>query len=231
MLCPKGLSEHHTIARRQPRALPAAAQHGERFDARSAGTRRSRRWRRSSATCRRATARARSASSAPGSSSPRSSTRSASWCSSGSARRNYDGNTTLCMSTAVAGYKRSFGSDGPPGAYEDLETRRRHPAHRREHRRQPSDPLPAARSQSRHDAHRRRSARDQDGDDGRPAPADPAAVGPRAAQRPDSHRHRARPRRSRLHRAPHDRLRRAARVGARATRRSASRRSPASRRS
>ena len=35
---------------------------------------------------------------------------------------NYDGNTTLCMSTAVAGYKRSFGSDGPPGAYEDLET-------------------------------------------------------------------------------------------------------------
>lgn len=34
---------------------------------------------------------------------------------------NYDGNTTLCMSTAVAGYKRSFGSDGPPGAYEDLQ--------------------------------------------------------------------------------------------------------------
>jgi assimilatory nitrate reductase catalytic subunit len=36
--------------------------------------------------------------------------------------RNYDGNTTLCMSTAVSGYKRSFGSDGPPGAYADLET-------------------------------------------------------------------------------------------------------------
>ena len=35
--------------------------------------------------------------------------------------RNYDGNTTLCMSTSVAGYKGSFGSDGPPGAYEDLE--------------------------------------------------------------------------------------------------------------
>jgi anaerobic selenocysteine-containing dehydrogenase len=34
---------------------------------------------------------------------------------------NFDGNTTLCMSTAVSGYKRSFGSDGPPGAYEDLE--------------------------------------------------------------------------------------------------------------
>ena len=35
--------------------------------------------------------------------------------------RNFDGNTTLCMSTAVSGYKRSFGSDGPPGAYEDLQ--------------------------------------------------------------------------------------------------------------
>jgi anaerobic selenocysteine-containing dehydrogenase len=34
---------------------------------------------------------------------------------------NYDGNTTLCMSTAVSGYKSSFGSDGPPGCYEDLE--------------------------------------------------------------------------------------------------------------
>ncbi|MDO8794903.1 MAG: molybdopterin-dependent oxidoreductase [Vicinamibacterales bacterium] len=34
---------------------------------------------------------------------------------------NYDGNTTLCMSTAVSGYKRSFGSDGPPAAYEDFE--------------------------------------------------------------------------------------------------------------
>ncbi|MBL8220377.1 MAG: molybdopterin-dependent oxidoreductase [Bryobacterales bacterium] len=35
--------------------------------------------------------------------------------------KNYDGNTTLCMASAVAGYKRSFGSDGPPGAYEDFE--------------------------------------------------------------------------------------------------------------
>jgi len=36
--------------------------------------------------------------------------------------RNNDGNTTLCMASAVAGYKLSFGSDGPPGSYEDLET-------------------------------------------------------------------------------------------------------------
>ena len=34
---------------------------------------------------------------------------------------NYDGNTTLCMASAVSGYKVSFGSDGPPGAYEDME--------------------------------------------------------------------------------------------------------------
>ena len=35
--------------------------------------------------------------------------------------RNYDGNTTLCMASAVSGYKLSFGSDGPPGAYTDME--------------------------------------------------------------------------------------------------------------
>ncbi len=35
---------------------------------------------------------------------------------------NYDGNTTLCMASAVSGYKLTFGSDGPPGAYEDLRT-------------------------------------------------------------------------------------------------------------
>ena len=35
--------------------------------------------------------------------------------------RNYDGNTTLCMSSAVSGYKMSFGSDGPPGSYADME--------------------------------------------------------------------------------------------------------------
>jgi len=35
--------------------------------------------------------------------------------------KNFDGNTTLCMASAVSGYKRSFGSDGPPGCYEDLD--------------------------------------------------------------------------------------------------------------
>lgn len=33
---------------------------------------------------------------------------------------NYDGNTTLCMASAVMGYKQSLGSDGPVGSYEDF---------------------------------------------------------------------------------------------------------------
>ncbi|SNS45407.1 nitrate reductase (quinol-dependent), catalytic subunit [Granulicella rosea] len=35
--------------------------------------------------------------------------------------RNNDGNTTLCMASAVSGYKLSFGSDGPPGSYADMQ--------------------------------------------------------------------------------------------------------------
>jgi assimilatory nitrate reductase catalytic subunit len=35
--------------------------------------------------------------------------------------RHYDGNTTLCMASAVAGYKMAFGSDGPPGCYDDFD--------------------------------------------------------------------------------------------------------------
>ena len=34
---------------------------------------------------------------------------------------NFDANSRLCMSSAVAGYIQSFGSDGPPPCYEDLE--------------------------------------------------------------------------------------------------------------
>ena len=34
---------------------------------------------------------------------------------------NFDANSRLCMSSAVAGYIQSFGSDGPPCCYEDLE--------------------------------------------------------------------------------------------------------------
>ncbi len=34
---------------------------------------------------------------------------------------NFDANSRLCMSSAVAGYVQSFGSDGPPSCYDDLE--------------------------------------------------------------------------------------------------------------
>ena len=34
---------------------------------------------------------------------------------------NFDANSRLCMSSAVAGYTKSFGSDGPPCCYDDLE--------------------------------------------------------------------------------------------------------------
>ena len=34
---------------------------------------------------------------------------------------NFDTNSRLCMSSAVAGYKSSFGSDGPPASYADLD--------------------------------------------------------------------------------------------------------------
>ncbi|WP_153014538.1 molybdopterin-dependent oxidoreductase, partial [Pseudomonas syringae group genomosp. 3] len=34
---------------------------------------------------------------------------------------NIDSNSRLCMSSAVAGYKRSLGADAPPCSYEDLE--------------------------------------------------------------------------------------------------------------
>jgi len=34
---------------------------------------------------------------------------------------NLDSNSRLCMSSAVAGYVGAFGSDGPPGAYADIE--------------------------------------------------------------------------------------------------------------
>lgn len=34
---------------------------------------------------------------------------------------NFDANSRLCMSSAVSGYLRSFGADGPPCSYDDLE--------------------------------------------------------------------------------------------------------------
>jgi len=34
---------------------------------------------------------------------------------------NIDTNSRLCMSSAVVGYKRAFGADGPPTCYDDIE--------------------------------------------------------------------------------------------------------------
>src|SRR4029077_19317954 len=34
---------------------------------------------------------------------------------------NTDSNSRLCMAAAVAGYRSSLGSDGPPGCYDDIE--------------------------------------------------------------------------------------------------------------
>ncbi|EDP73412.1 molybdopterin-dependent oxidoreductase, partial [Hydrogenivirga sp. 128-5-R1-1] len=34
---------------------------------------------------------------------------------------NIDANSRLCMASAVMGYKMAFGSDGPPGSYEDID--------------------------------------------------------------------------------------------------------------
>ncbi|MFN6068643.1 MAG: molybdopterin-dependent oxidoreductase, partial [Pseudanabaena sp.] len=34
---------------------------------------------------------------------------------------NFDANSRLCMSSAVSGYVKSFGSDGPPCCYEDFD--------------------------------------------------------------------------------------------------------------
>ena len=66
--------------------------------------------------------------------------------------RHYDGNTTLCMASAVSGYKLSFGSRRPARLLRGLRARRRRRAVGRQHRRQP----PAARAAG---ARRRTSAR------------------------------------------------------------------------
>jgi anaerobic selenocysteine-containing dehydrogenase len=119
MLCPKGLSEHHTIVADNRARYPLLRKNGERVRVSwdEALTTMATRFRETQA---------------------RYGPESVGVISTGQlvteefyalgklvqlglGTRNLDGNTTLCMSTAVAGYKRSFGSDGPPGAYEDLE--------------------------------------------------------------------------------------------------------------
>jgi len=119
MLCPKGLSEHHTIGA-DNRARVPLLKHGGRFNPVSWPTALS------TMAARFREVQARHGHDAVGVISTGQLVTEEFYALGklvqlGLGTRNYDGNTTLCMSTAVAGYKRSFGSDGPPGAYEDFE--------------------------------------------------------------------------------------------------------------
>ena len=116
-LCPKGLSEHHTHraprpAHRRPLVDGRPATWDDALDRVVGGFRRPARRARprvgGGAVDR--PARDRGVLRARQAGAPRA------WAS-----RHYDGNTTLCMASAVSGYKLSFGTDGPPGCYEDLE--------------------------------------------------------------------------------------------------------------
>ena len=119
MLCPKGLSEHHTIAADNRARYPLLRKHGALS---RVG------WDEALATMA-TTFREVQRRHGPGAVGVISTGQLVTeefyalgkLVQLGLGTSNYDGNTTLCMSTAVAGYKRSFGSDGPPGAYEDLE--------------------------------------------------------------------------------------------------------------
>ena len=119
MLCPKGLSEHHTIAASNRARLPLLRRNGDMAPVP---------WSEALATMA-AQFRGVQAQHGPGAVGVISTGQLVTeefyalgkLVQLGLGTPNYDGNTTLCMATAVSGYKRSFGSDGPPGAYEDLE--------------------------------------------------------------------------------------------------------------
>ena len=121
-LCPKGLSEHYNLW--TPKTAPSirCCEKRQAWCA-SAGTKPSARW---SSVSARTQAQVRAATRCGVLSTGQLVTEEfyalGKLVQLGFGTNNYDGNTTLCMSTAVSGYKISFGSDGPPGAYEDLET-------------------------------------------------------------------------------------------------------------
>ncbi len=82
------------------------------------------RWTPSSAaprSCSTSRAPARSASTRPASCSSRSTTRSALIAHGGIGTNHVDGNTRLCTATAAAALKESFGCDGQPGSYTDVD--------------------------------------------------------------------------------------------------------------
>ena len=98
MLCPKGLSEHHTIDA-DNRAQYPLLRTQRRAGARQLGRGARRRWRRSSATCRRATAPDAVGVISTGQLVTEEFYALGKLVQLGLGTRNYDGNTTLCMST------------------------------------------------------------------------------------------------------------------------------------
>ena len=103
-LCPKGLSEHYTIRRREPRQVSAAAQErqaGARRLGRSARTS----WSRRSARRSRSTARESLGVLSTGQLVTEEFYTLGKLVQLGFGTNNYDGNTTLCMASAVSGYK------------------------------------------------------------------------------------------------------------------------------
>ena len=120
LLCPKGLSEHYTI-RTDNRALYPMLRDGKTLQPHRLGPGVRDDGARSSATCRRASGPAPVGVISTGQLVTEEFYALGKLVQLGLGTNNYDGNTTLCMATAVQGYKRSFGSDGPPGTYEDLE--------------------------------------------------------------------------------------------------------------
>jgi anaerobic selenocysteine-containing dehydrogenase len=118
-LCPKGLSEHHTIAAATRARHPLLRRHGRRDQVTWAEAMRT-------MAAKFRDVQERHGREAVGVISTGQLVTEEFYALGklvqlGIGTRNFCGNTTLCMSTAVSGYKRSFGSDGPPGTYEDFE--------------------------------------------------------------------------------------------------------------
>ena len=205
-LCPKGLSEHYTLEAAEPRASIRCSEKTESSCA-WIGMKRSAPWSRNSAASRQRYGHDALGVISTGQLVTEEFYTLGKLVQLGFGTKNYDGNTTLCMASAVSGYKRSFGSDGPPGAYEDLEKADvifliganiadNHPILCQHLEANPNKTLIVA------DPRVTKTAMMAD-----VLSAAQAALRYRADQRDHSHPDPRRPDRSRIHRAPYDRIR------------------------
>ncbi len=119
-LCPKGLSEHHILDGPGRARTPLLRKHGKLEPV--SWTKRSRRWWSVLRMFRHGMAWARLASVGTGQLLTEEYYTLGKLVRLGFYTPNNDGNTTLCMASAVSGYKLSFGSAGPPGSYADMES-------------------------------------------------------------------------------------------------------------